>query len=278
MMAAAIAQQALAKAAQLEKDIDAKVKEAKIEAVTVEKRDWLDSQCKQFENNIEVNGLTYNIKEYHKKNANGRKEWRAEMAQRAFVDTKVINEDVLFAKNANGKKELKRILRDAHPLGKGNNSTILFAFTESWVANDIKERVRKGEGLEMSKTKRGKEPETIRINSHLPVIIESLRNEALRTRRSLIAASDGKKRYTCNESLKFPWVTLYEVEGERKTAIPFTVEDRRLVNPPRTLAIYSLNGISDFKPFRLLTQAEKDDIAANMTADVVMVDRSNEMS
>ena len=130
----------------------------------------------------------------------------------------------------------------------------------------------------MTKTRRGKEPEVIRINSHLPVIIDSLRNEALRTRRSLIAASDGKKRYTCNESLKFPWVTLYEVEGEKKTAIPFTVEDRRLVNPPPTLAIYALNGINDFKPYRLLTKEEKDDIAASMPSDVIMAERSNVMS
>ena len=266
--AAATASQALAKVTKLEADIDAKLRDAKIDAVTIQKRDWLESQCKQFENNIKVAGLTYNIKDYHKKNASARKEWRIEMLQRAFIDTNILGEEALFIKNANGKREMKRIIRDAHPLGNKNNATIIIAFTESWLANDIKERVRKGEGLEMTKVRRGKDPETIRVFSHLPIILDCLRNEALKVRRDLIAASNSGKRYICNDSLKAPWVTLYEVDGEKKTAIPFTVEDRRLVNPARTLAIYSLGG-NDFKPFRLLSKAEKDHIIANIASDVI---------
>ena len=211
------------------------------------------------------------LSDYHGKNALQRREWRAEMVKRAFVETNVLAEDVLFATSANGKKELKRIVRDAHPLGKNNNSTIIFAFTESWLANEIKERVRKAEGLQLSKLapKRGKDPEVVRINSHLPVIIECLRNEGLKSRKNLIAGSNGSKRYTLNESLKAPFITLYEIDGQQKTPLPFTVEDRRLVDPARTLAVLALQGTNVFKPFRLLSKEEKEDIEKNITSDTV---------
>ena len=146
-------------------------------------------------------------------------------------------------------------------------TTIIVAFTESWVANDIKETVRKGgDHLEMTKTKRGKQTETIKLQSHLPVIVDSLRNEALRFRRARMELGGGK-RYVCNESLKSPWITLHEIDGESRKAIPFSVEDGRLTNPARTLAIYSLEG-GEFKPFRLLSEEEKKNIPQNvMTAD-----------
>ena len=91
----------------------------------------------------------------------------------------------------------------------------------------------------------------------MPVILECLRNEALRSRRSLIASAAGDKRYTLNESLKHPWISLFEIDGDTRKAIPFEVEDGRLLDPPRTLAIYSLNG-GEFKPYRLLTDREKE--------------------
>ena len=124
-MAQAVANQALAKAIQLETkltEVETKLKIASIDALVVQKRDLLESLCKQYENNVKVHGLTYNIKDYNKKNATQRREWRAEQARRAFVDTNVLKEEDLFAQNDNGKKELRRILRDAHPLGKANNS------------------------------------------------------------------------------------------------------------------------------------------------------------
>ena len=269
--AAATANAALAKVNQLESTLNAKVFEAKIAVLTIQKRDFLEAQCKQFENNIKVSGLQYVIKDYHGKNTLQRREWRAEMAKRAFVETNVLAEDVLFATSANGKKELKRIPRDAHPLGKNNNATLIFAFTESWLANEIKERVRKSEGLQLSKppAKRGREPEVIRINSHLPVIVECLRNECLKSRKTRISGSNGNKRYTCNESLKSPFITLYEIDGQQKTPLPFQVEDRRLVDPAQTLAVLALQGINVFKPFRLLTKDEKDDIERNIESDTV---------
>ena len=267
-MATATANQALAKVVQLEKDVDAKIHEAKVESVTIQKRDWLELQCKQFENNIKISGLEYNIKDYHRMNASARKEWRSDIIARAFVDTNVLSEDLLFTKNANGSKALRRIVRDAHPLGRTNNSTIIVAFTESWIANDVKERVRKGEGLEMTKTRRGKEPEVVKIYSHLPTIIDCLRNEALRARKDLKAKSGGKK-YVCNESFKQPWISLYEIVGERKIPVPFPVEDRRLIDPARTLAIYAVGKVKEFKPFRLLPQDEKDGITASIADNIV---------
>ena len=272
-MAQAVANQALAKTVQLEtqlNDVEAKLKLASIDAMIVQKCDLLEALCKQFENNVKVHGLTYDIKVYHKKNATQKREWRADQVRRAFVDTNILKEEDLFVQNERGKKELKRILRDAHPLGKANNATVIFAFTESWLANEIKERVRKGEGLELSRSRtRQSEPEVIRVSSHLPPILECLRNEALKGRRVLMNASGGKRRIICNESFKAPWISLYEIDGDKKTPISFTVEDRRLVNPARSLAIYASNGINTFKPYRLLTAQEKLEITSTVTTDVV---------
>ena len=177
-------------------------------------------------------------------------------------------EDVLFAKNAQGKKELRRIVSDAHPLGNRDNATIVIAFTESWVANDVKETVRKGGNhlnLTKMKTRKG-QPEMITISALLPAILECLRNEALKARRTLISAGDGK-RYICNDSLKYPWVALYKMDGDAKKANPFMVEDGRLADPARTLAIYAVQG-GEFKPCRMLTPDEKKNIATNVLTSV----------
>ena len=160
-------------------------------------------------------------------------------------------------------------MRDAHPLGNRDGATIIIAFTESWLANDVKETVRKGGNhLALTKTKtRGKQPESIKINAHLPAILECRRNEALKARRALITASNGNKRFICSDSLKCPWVSLYEIEGDTKKAIPFVVEDGRLADPARTLALYAIHG-GDFKPFRILTPDEKKNIQVNVMTSV----------
>ena len=166
-------------------------------------------------------------------------------------------EDVLFVKNEQGRKELRRIVRDAHPLGNRDNATIVIAFTESWVANDIKEIIRKGgRNLVLTSKKTRNKTETIKINAHFPAIIECLRNEALKARRDLISAGDGNTKYVCNDSMKHPWIQLYEIKGEVKKATPFPVEDGRLADPARTLALYAVHG-GDFKPYRILTPDEK---------------------
>ena len=247
--------------------IETKIGAAKIDIVAIEKQAWLDNQCKQFENNIKVSGLLYSVSDYYKKNATARREWRQEIVQRALVDTNIMAEEVLFAKNSNGKKELRRIVRDAHPLGNRDNATVVIAFTESWVANDIKETVRKGQGLVLQRKITRNKTEIIKVNAHYPAIIECLRNEALKARRALITAGDGTKRYICNDSMKFPWVRLYEIEGETRKAIPFAVEDGRLADPARTLAIYAVSG-GEFKPYRMLSNDEKKNIVTNIPTTV----------
>ena len=252
----------------VEKVVDEKIAEATISIVTIEKTAWLDNQCKQFENNIKISGLLYAVNDYYKKNASDRREWRAEIVQRALVDTKVMAEDILFAKNENGKKELRRIVRDAHPLGNRDNATIVIAFTESWVANDIKETIRKGgKQLALTSKKTRNKTEIIKINAHFPAIIECLRNEALKARRDLITAGDGSIRYIVNDSHKHPWILLYKIEGEVKKAIPFPVEDGRLADPARTLAIYAIRG-GEFKPYRMLSAEEKNIILPNVLTTV----------
>ena len=89
------------------------------------------------------------------------------MIRHIFVDTKIVDEDVLF-ETKNGKKELRRVIKNMHPLGTKNRNnlvgpTIIVAFLESSLANDIKERVRKGDGLEMTmkRTRGDKEPEVL---------------------------------------------------------------------------------------------------------------------
>ena len=256
-----------------EKIVDDKIAEAKISTVSIEKTAWLDNQCKQFENNIKISGLLYAVNDYYKKNASARRDWRAETVQRALVDTKVMAEYVLFVKNESGKKELRRIVRDAHPLGNRDNATVVIAFTESWVANDIKETIRKGgKHLNLISKKTRNKTETIKINAHFPAILECLRNEALKVRRELISAggTDGNKRYIVNDSLKHPWVLLYEIVGEEKKAIPFTVEDGRLADPARTLAIYAING-GEFKPYRMLSADDRKNILPNVLTSVPSV-------
>ena len=183
------------------------------------------------------------------------------MIRRILVETGIVDEDILFEKR-NGKMVLRDVIRDMHPLAQKDKSptvgpTIIIAFTQSMLANDVKEAVRKDAGLTLTNAKRGREHETIRITSHLPPILEALRNECLRERRNMITASGGTKRYICDESIKYPWISLLAVEGERKTAIPFKVEDPRLAHPARSLAFDHLRGIRKFTPFFVLTASEK---------------------
>ena len=244
--------------------LEAKMEEIGIQALTIAKQDWLNSQCKSMENNVKVLGVHYRVKDFQKKNAHGKREWRAALLRRIFIDTKVLEENDLFETKAGGKKELRRIIRDMHPLGNKDKSasvgpTVIVAFLESSLANEIKERVRKDEGLELVIKKRHQEAESIRINSHLPSILECLRNECLRERRIKISAG-GPQRYICHESLKWPWISLIAVDDDKKTPIPFKVEDPRLADPARTLATNHIRGVRQFTPFRLLNAKQKKDL------------------
>ena len=239
----------------------AAVEEMVVQSSTIEKEDMLNGLCKSQECNIKVSGLHYRYKDWAKKNAKARNEWRADMIRRILVDTDIVAEETLFEKR-NGKTVLRDVIRNMHPLAQKDKSptvgpTIIIAFTQSMLANDIKEKVRKDAGVSLTKSKRGREAEVIRITSHLPPILEALRNECLRERRNLISASSGAKRYICDESIKWPWISLLAVDGEKKTPIPFKVEDPRLANPARSLALDHLRGIRKFTPFFLLNDAAK---------------------
>ena len=233
-----------------------------LQSATVEKEDLLNSIVKSQECNIKVSGVHYRVKEFQKRNAKARNEWRAEMIRRILVDTNIVDEDILF-ETRNNKKVLRDVIRDMHPLSQKDKSavvgpTIIIAFTQSMLANDIKEKVRKDAGIQMTKQKRGREAEVIRITSHLPPILEAVRNECLRERRSRIEASGGTARYICDESLRWPWISLLKVEADKKTQVPFKVEDPRLADPARALAYDHLRGIRKFTPYFLLNAQQKE--------------------
>lgn len=232
-----------------------------LQSAVVEKEDYLNSLVKSQECNIKVHGVHYRVKDFQRKNAKARNEWRADMIRRILVDTHVVEEEVLF-ENRNGKKTLRDVVRDMHPLSQKDKNTvvgptIVIAFTQSMLANDIKEVVRKDAGLQLTKQKRGREAEVIRITSHLPPILEALRNECLRERRSLISASGGTTRYICDESLRWPWISLVKVDGDKKIPLSFKVEDPRLADPARALAYDHLHGIRKFTPHFVLNADQK---------------------
>ena len=47
--------------------LEAKMEEIGIQALTIAKEDWLNSQCKSMENNIKVSGVHYRVKDFQKK-------------------------------------------------------------------------------------------------------------------------------------------------------------------------------------------------------------------
>ena len=257
------------------KQLKAEMEEMVLASSTVEKEDILNGLCKSQECNVKVTGVHYRYKDWQKKNAKGRNEWRADMIRRIFVNSNIVEEEILFESRPNGKKFLRDVVRDMHPLGQKDKSAtkgpaIIIAFTQSMLANDIKEKVRKdAAGIELTKPKRGREAEEIKIISHLPPILEALRNECLRERRRLIAESEGARRYICDESHKWPWITLLAVGDDKKTPIPFKIEDSRLGNPARTLAVDHLNGIRKFVPYFILNAAQKAKLGPPIMTTVV---------
>ena len=74
-----------------------------LQSATVEKEDLLNSIVKSQEFNIKVSGVHYRVKEFQKRNAKARNEWRAEMIRRILVDTNIVDEDILFETRNNKK-------------------------------------------------------------------------------------------------------------------------------------------------------------------------------
>lgn len=241
---------------ELERKIDAGREEDRMRVVGIQKEDLLNKEVKAYENNIKVVGLKYNIESARKRDEAGRAKWRTMILQKILVDTKLVKPEKVFyqaPKELKG-KEIRGILRDAHPLRQENNAAIVVAFCESWFASSIKER---------SKDKRGLILGDLKIHEHLPPIIDQLKNEALRERRRLMNDEGG--HIICSTTMTKPWVSLLKVVDGKKVALPFVVEDGRLAEPAKTLATLALNGNQKFVPLKFLSSVERDAVAKNVT-------------
>jgi hypothetical protein len=127
-----------------------------------------------------------------------------------------------------------------HPLGKNANSAIVIAFTETWFRNMIVDIISnpKQNGLKLG---------TMKVEPHLPIIISSLRHEAVLARRKKIEGNKDTpgKKFIVTTHLKRPWVRLCEEEtiggNKKKTVLAFEVEDYRLAHP-------ELYHTDDFEP------------------------------
>ena len=235
-----------------------------LKATIITQTNNLNYLAKSYDANIKIVGLQYNIRDAKTLDEKMRLEWRSSVLRRALINTKILKEDELFEKGADGKPVLRGVVSNAHPLGGKNNSAIVVAFNVATLAHKIKEAVRRGSGLEMMKE--GKE---IKINAHLPPILDALHNEALRARRAMIekAKIDKKPRKIhCNIDLTDPWIHLIEVVDGVRQPLPFTIEDGRLLDPARSMAVIALNDIKNkrFTPYRFLSKEEKDAIPTNI--------------
>ena len=255
----------------LEEKLEVQRKDDMITVVAIEKEDLLNKEIKAYENNIKITGLIHDIKESKGLNDAAKRKWRSSILKRALVDTNVVAESEIFEKTTTGEVLIRGIVRDVHPLRQRNNAAIVVAFTESWFANMVKEKIRKDEGLKMKKGR-----EQLRIYAHLPLIIDTLQNEALRARREMIDASNGARKIHCNVSMAHPWISLVEVVGDTKKSLSFKVEDGRLVDPARCLAILALNKIKRYTPYRFLTATQKAGIASNVMTVAMPIPAHNQ--
>jgi hypothetical protein len=178
--------------------------------------------------------------------------------QKVLVDTKLVKPEKVFyqqPKELKG-KEIRGILRDAHPLRQSNNAPVVIAFCESWFANSIKECIKDSKGLQMG---------AIKVHQHLPPIIDALKNEALRCRcKMLDNERERVEQVMCVTTMKRPWVSLLKIMEGKKVALPFTVEDGRLAAPAKTLATLALNGNEKYVPLKYLSALERDAVPKNI--------------
>ena len=247
---------------QLEQQVKDGRKEDLIEATTVTQTNLLNNLAKAYDKNIKIVGFKYEFKDSRTYNKKSYDAWCVRVLKATLVDTKIVNEEDVFV-TENGQKFLIRgIISNVHPLGSKNNSAIVVAFNEASFAHQIKDAVRQNRNLRMG---------DIKIHAHLPPILDALHNEALKSRA--IQLEDARKagapkKIHCNISLTAPWVSLIEVDGSGgKKRIPFTVEDGRLVEPAKSMAILALLK-KKFKPFKFLSEDEKKEIPQNVLTKV----------
>lgn len=242
------------KIADLEKKVEKGCEEDRLRVLEIEKEDVLNNQMKAYENNIKIVGWVYDMKEAQKKDEESKRKWRLKVLQTLLVDTKLVKASLIIRNNI----LVSGVLRDCHPLSSKQNAPIVVAFTESWLANQIKEKAKNPKGLTLNKLK---------IHAHLPPIIDALKNEALRERKRMLE-EDGTHKIICVTPFRKPWVSLFKIVNDKKVPLSFIVEDGRLQYPAKTLAEIALKGGSKFIPLKFLPEAERDAIPKNILVEV----------
>ena len=72
-------------------------------------------------------------------------------------------------------------------------------------------------------------------------------------------------------------IVVNQMPNQTKRSIPFKVEDGRLVNPARSLAILHLNGIKRFTPYRFLNAEQKAEIETNVLTVASPISNTNDI-
>ena len=205
-------------------ELEKKDRQNQLFVMMKEKKDLLNAEMKSYSDNLLIKGLKFSIKAAQKDEA-AEEEFRVYVLK-TLVDQGLVPAKKLFVPKGEDKGSILRgVLRHAHPLGSKDNCTVVVAFLESWFAASINTKLVNGKKLTGG----------IRVCQHMPLILDALQNEALKARRSFLAADRGRK-IILKSTLKAPWIQLIESKDGAKTELAFEVEDSRLANPPLTLA------------------------------------------
>ena len=242
----------------LEVQVKANLQKEMLKTTTITQTNLLNQLVKSYDKNIKIVGMTYNAKDSKSFNKKAYETWSVKVIKGAFVDTKVLKEEEVFVKTDGVLSLIRGIISNIHPLSPRNNAAIVVAFNEASFSNQIKEMIRQNRGLSLG---------SICIHTHLPPIIESLHNAALKARSELLERArrvNVPRKIHCNLSLYPPWVHLVEVrDGGVKEAICFVVEDGRLADPANSMAILALRN-AKFVPYKILSQGDKQGIPKNV--------------
>jgi hypothetical protein len=120
-------------------DLEKKVgREDRVCVLEIKKEDVINAQMKSYENNIKIVGWEYDMKEAQKKDEESKRKWWVKVIQTLLVDTKLVKASLVIRNNI----LVSGVLRDAHPLSSKINAPIVIAFTESWLAKQIKEKAK----------------------------------------------------------------------------------------------------------------------------------------
>ena len=214
----------------------------------------INRDMKSYEDNFRLIGLKYEIKDAQK-DGDDAKDAFINRVLNVFVASKIVAAEKFFFIDGKEKGKLRPgVLRNLHPLSQRDNAPIVVAFLQSWMTARIKQRLQSGAGI----------IDGIKIFAHYPPIIEALKNEAMKERRRLLDADSVNQRVVVQVQFKKLWVILLKMSGrdkrERK-ALPFPVDDSRLVDPGRTLANLALAD-QEFVPKAFLDDEDKIAISA----------------